>query len=114
MVNKWEKIKGELPCKWTQRKVRTVNQKNGVWALCAPVTLDLFLCKHENYGYILALRTGSHDWNQKRLLPALKGNGYRLENGFVYYAGGMISVPEEIDLLRRAGFGFVEPQKREV
>lgn len=115
VISQWEKIKGELPCKYTQRRIAKIRLANGsLMALSESVALDLFFACHDNYGYILALRTGSAEFNMTKLMPALKGNGYHLADGFVHYAGKRIAVPEELDLFRRAGMShYIEPKMRE-
>ena len=100
VVNQWQKIKGELPCKYTQR------------ILPEGIALDLFFPVHSNFGLIYLLRTGSKDFNQNTILTRLKGNGYKMEGGNLWYAGRIIPTPEEADVFLRAGMAFVEPENR--
>ena len=58
IVNKWKTVKGELPCKYSQR------------ILPEGIKLDLFLPEEENWGLIFALRTGSADYSHKVLANA--------------------------------------------
>jgi DNA polymerase/3'-5' exonuclease PolX len=55
VVNKWKKVRGELPCKYTQR------------ILPGGIALDLFLVEEDNWGYQLALRTGSDKFSHNIL-----------------------------------------------
>jgi len=50
VINKWQKVKGELPCKYAQR------------ILPEGIKLDLFFAEHENWGLIFAIRTGGADY----------------------------------------------------
>ena len=51
VVSKWQKVKGELPCKYTQR------------ILPEGIKLDLFFAEPGNWGLIYAIRTGSADYS---------------------------------------------------
>ena len=45
VVNQWQKVKGELPCKYTQR------------ILSEGIKLDLFFAERGNWGLIYAIRS---------------------------------------------------------
>ena len=47
VVNQWPKVKGELPCKYTQR------------VLPEGIKLDLFFADETTWGVVYAIRTGS-------------------------------------------------------
>ncbi len=102
IVNQWTKVKGELPCKYTQRE------------LPEGIKLDLFFATPENWGYILAIRTGSAAYNQKVLAYHWVRKGYKGIDGMLTYKGKTISVPTEVDLFKLIGIDYVEPNKREV
>jgi DNA polymerase/3'-5' exonuclease PolX len=51
IVDKWPKVRGELPCKYTRRM------------LPEGIALDLFFATRENWGLIFAIRTGSADYS---------------------------------------------------
>src|SRR3989344_5106370 len=53
VVNQWEKVKGELPCKYTQR------------ILPEGIKLDLFFAEEGNWGNIFAMRTGSAEYSHR-------------------------------------------------
>ena len=100
VVNQWQKVKGELPCKYTQR------------TLPEGINLDLFLVDRVNWGYQFALRTGSADYSHKVLGAAWVERGYKGEGGYLCTNGVRIAIPEEKDLFRRIGVLYVEPELR--
>jgi DNA polymerase/3'-5' exonuclease PolX len=102
VVNKWEKIRGVLPCEYTRR------------ILPEGIELDLFLVNKENWGYQFMLRTGSGDFNQRVLLTSLKSRGYECDGGYVWLDGEKCETGEEKDLFRMMGIPYIEPEKREV
>jgi DNA polymerase/3'-5' exonuclease PolX len=85
-VNQWPKVKGEPTGKYTQR------------VLPGGMKLDLFIATADNWGWQLALRTGSADFNQRVMLPALKARGYVLDEGAIWRDGQVVPTPEETDL----------------
>jgi len=100
IVNQWEKVKGELPCKYTQR------------ILPEGIKLDLFFAVRENWGLIYAIRTGSADFSHKILATEWVKKGYNSEGGYLRYKGKQIAVLEEKDLFNRIGIAYVEPELR--
>lgn len=100
VVNKWQKIKGELPCKYTQRM------------LPEGIKLDLFFAEHGNWGLIYAIRTGSAEYSHKVLATEWVKRGYKGENGYLTVNGNQILIPEEKDLFTRLGLPYVEPENR--
>ncbi len=102
VVNGWEKIKGDLPCKYTQRKLH-----NGV-------TLDLFFAEPENYGNILLIRTGDWQFSKYFMGTLLPKNGYKQEDGFLKYNGKIIPCYDEQDLFTRAGMRYIQPEDRTI
>lgn len=101
IVDKWTKIKGELPCKYTQR------------ILPEGIKLDLFFATPENWGLIFAIRTGSADYSHHVLAAGWVRRGYRSENGMLLSPSGRtICVREESDLFNIIGIPYVEPEKR--
>src|ERR1044072_2895623 len=91
VVNDWQKVKGELPCKYTQR------------ILPEGIKLDLFFAEPGNWGLIFAMRTGSADYSHQVLATGWVANGYHSIEGYLHYRGNKIETPEETDLFRRAG-----------
>jgi DNA polymerase/3'-5' exonuclease PolX len=111
VVNQWPKVKGELPCRYTQR------------ILPSGMKLDLFMPDPEGYGLQLAIRTGSADWSHKRLATAWVRAGYRSEGGLlcrvnntegIYSLGPVVPCCTERELFDRIGLKWVEPEDREV
>ena len=100
VVNKWDKVKGELPCKYTQR------------ILPDGIKLDLFFAERGNWGLIYAIRTGSAEYSHKVLATEWVKRGYKSEGGYLLYNGRKILVLEEEDLFKRIGVPFVEPEFR--
>jgi DNA polymerase/3'-5' exonuclease PolX len=102
VVNRWAKVKGEPTGKYTQR------------VLPGSMVLDLFITMPDNWGWILALRTGSAGFNEHVLLRTLKQRGYSAEHGHIQRAGQIVPIPEETDLFARLKLPWVEPWAREV
>jgi DNA polymerase/3'-5' exonuclease PolX len=103
VVNKWEKIKGELKfgeSKYTQR------------ILPEGMTLDLFFAKEDNWGYTLALRTGSADYSHKVLASGWVRRGFKSIDGYLWKDGKRYEVKEEKDLFDIVGIPYTEPEKR--
>ncbi len=109
VVNGWGKVKGELPCKFTQRLI-TVKGAKGY----AVIVLDLFLVKPENWGLQLAIRTGSAAYSHKVLATGWKKRGYTSVDGMLTQRGKEYPVYEEKDLFQRIGLPYVNPENREV
>lgn len=100
VVNKWEKVKGELPCKYTQR------------ILPEGIKLDLFIAEEGNWGSILATRTGSADYSYKVLANGWVRQGFKSDGGYLFRDGEKYEVKEEKDLFRLIGIPYVEPEYR--
>jgi DNA polymerase/3'-5' exonuclease PolX len=100
VVNRWQKVKGELPCKYTQR------------ILPEGIKLDLFFAVPENWGLIYAMRTGSAEYSSRVLGNGWVKSGYHSINGMLNNGTHIIEVREEEDLFRLIGIPWVEPEKR--
>jgi len=100
VINQWQKVKGELPCKYTQR------------ILPEGIKLDLFFAVPENWGLIYAIRTGSAEYSHKVLARGWKAKGYTSVNGMLTQRSKTYPVFEEKDLFDRLGIPEVEPEKR--
>lgn len=77
---------------------------------------EVFLCTRENWGNILAIRTGPAEFSQ-RLLTNLQHRGYRQHLGYVLAVGGptdgqVVPCPQEIDFLKLCGVPWIEPKDR--
>jgi DNA polymerase/3'-5' exonuclease PolX len=105
VVNRWEKVKGELEygkTKYTQR------------ILPEGIKLDLFFAEEGNWGSILAVRTGSADYSHKVLANGWVSRGYKSEGGYLIKDGKKHDVREEKDLFDRIGLAYVEPKHRNI
>lgn len=76
------------------------------------IKIDLFVAHSDNWGYILAIRTGSAEFSHNTLATGWVKKGYKGENGFLTRQGNIIPVREEIDLFKLIGVEYVEPKKR--
>ena len=102
VVNRWQKVKGELPCKYTQR------------ILPEGIKLDLFFAKTDNWGLIFAIRTGSAQFSHKILATHWVSKGYHSANGYITRGGRPIPTPEEKDVFALAGILMIPPEAREL
>ena len=100
VVKQWKKVKGELPCKYTQR------------ILPEGIKLDLFFADKENWGNIFAIRTGSADYSHNVLGYSWVYEGYRGKDGYLHKDGKKIAVHEEEDLFKLIHVPFVKPELR--
>ncbi len=104
VVNQWEKVKGELPCKYTQRIIKNVGIN--------PIKLDLFFAEPMNWGYILAIRTGSAEFS-KKLAQSWVARGCKGKDGYLHDNNGdVIPLPEEEELFTILGLDYVPPKER--
>ena len=101
VVNQWPKVKGELPCKYTQRQLPEIK-------------LDLFFATPENWGSILLIRTGNWRFSKHFMGTLLPQHGMRQKDGFVWQGAIKVKTPEEEDMFRLVGMDFVHPCDREL
>jgi DNA polymerase/3'-5' exonuclease PolX len=90
IVNGWRKLKGDLQynkCKYTQR------------LLPEGIKLDLFFATNRNWGWIMALRTGSADFARYKLLRGLKDAGYEASEGVIWANGQECWITEEEEII---------------
>lgn len=113
IVDRWEKVKGELPCKYTQR------------LLPEGIKIDLFFATEDNWGLIFAIRTGSAEFSHRVLASGWVRAGYRSCAGVLvknlsdtphWVAGetlvSVVRIREEADLFRLIGVPWVAPEAR--
>ena len=98
-VNLWDKVKGEPTGKYTQRIVDGVK-------------LDLFMAQPENWGVILAIRTGSARFSHEVLATGWSRLGYKSTDGILKRLGVRYPCPEETDLFKLLGIPWVKPEDR--
>lgn len=111
LVNKWQKVKGELEygkCKYTQR----ILPPEIVGRDDKRVALDLFFADVTNWGMILAIRTGSAEYSHEVLAKGWVSRGYKGEGGHLVYKGKVYDVLEEKYLFERIGLPYCEPKNR--
>jgi DNA polymerase/3'-5' exonuclease PolX len=82
----------------------------------AEITLDLFIARRENWGFILAIRTGSANFSHRILGRGWRRAGCHAEDGMILRNGTDVPVLmlEEEDLFRLIGIPWVEPKEREL
>jgi DNA polymerase/3'-5' exonuclease PolX len=103
VVNQWEKVRGELPCRYTRR------------ILPSGLPLDLFMVDPDGFGLQLAIRTGSADWSRRILASAWVRAGFHSEGGLLRDQwGGVHPAPTEQALFDLIGLPWVDPTAREV
>lgn len=102
IVSQWPKVRGELPCKHTRR------------VLPEGIELDLFFATRENWGLILAIRTGSAEFSHYKLACGWSRRGFVSKGGRLYNSrGDAVITAEEVDVFRAAGVAWHEPEARE-
>jgi DNA polymerase/3'-5' exonuclease PolX len=101
-VNQWPKVLGEPTGRYTQR------------LLSDDFKLDLFIADAENWGLILAMRTGSAMFSHEVLANTWVRLGYTSVKGRLTRGGQVIPIREETDLLALLKLPWVEPWAREV
>jgi DNA polymerase/3'-5' exonuclease PolX len=107
VVNQWEKVRGELPCKYTQRRLPGLPGGG--------IILDLFMVDPDGFGLQLAIRTGSAEWCKRVLAPAWVRAGYHSKGGLLRRADGtVVPVRTEPELFDLIGLKWVDPRDREV
>lgn len=102
LVESWQKVKGDpRNGKYTQRVV------DGI-------TLDLFMCGLQNWGYILAIRTGSGEYSHKTLGYRWRQMGYVGREGNLYHekSGTLIETPTEEGFFNLLNIPFDPPHRR--
>ncbi len=103
IVEQWPRVRGVLPCKYTQRM------------LPDGIALDLFFATAENWGLIYAIRTGSADYSHRVLAHGWSVRGFKSVDGVLHNSAGRpVATPEEEDLFRIAGVAWVPPEKRTI
>lgn len=104
IVNSYDKVKGECDGKYTQR---IIPYDGGT------INLDLFMANRNNWGYILAIRTGSAHYS-KSLAQRWVSLGYKGVDGYLTRksTGERIALPEEHTLFNLLGAKMILPQQR--
>lgn len=117
VVNQWEKVKGELPCKYTQRIIKA-SYYSGMpeTSWFEDIKLDLFLATPANWGLILAIRTGSAEYSHQVLANGWCRKGYHSIDGMLFHEKSKWErkVTEEWQLFQLLDIPMPEPKDREV
>lgn len=77
------------------------------------VKIEVFTADVHNWGYVYWLRTGpaeSNAWVMQRLL--MGKSAYRAHEGYWRLGERKISVPDEHEMFRLLGMGYIEPSSR--
>ena len=77
------------------------------------IKLDLFLASAENYGLILAIRTGCAEFSQALMTYAKHRTPYHVEGGYLRdREGAVLETPEERDVFKALKLDYVLPRER--
>lgn len=100
------RVKGQPSGRYTQRLV---------WSKATgPVKVDIFMPRTENWGYILAIRTGPAEFSSA-LGTRWARLGYRSEDGMLIdREGNDVPVYEEQDMFSLLGLQWSEPDFRDI
>ena len=68
----------------------------------------------ENWGWIMALRTGSSEFNQRFWIPKLRAAGIMSIGGYLRKMSdsSLVKVPDEDTLFRLIGCDYIRPEER--
>lgn len=100
VVRNWRKIRGELPCRYTRRR------------LPEGIELDLFFARQDNWGLIFAIRTGSARFTE-RLACRWVQRGCHSRDGMLHDAEDVpVPIREEEDLFAYLGLAWIPPEER--
>ena len=100
VVDRWPTVKGKATGRYTQRM------------LPEGIKLDLFTAHRDNWGLILAIRTGSAAYSHKVLAATWSRLGYQSIEGMLHKGGNPVPVREERYLFDLLGIPFTSPANR--
>ncbi len=103
-----QKIKGSPATgKYCQRKI-TIDEANGEF-----INFELYICGLDNWGYMMALRTGPAEYS-KMLVTKGKALKYEFNGGFVrkYRSSVIIPIYNETDFFKLLQMPYIEPENR--
>lgn len=80
----------------------------------AGFTHEMYLADSANWGAILLIRTGPHEFSRRVVEAFNHGGMYRQQDGYLrhFASGEVVEVPDEQTYLRLAGMKYVEPGRR--
>jgi DNA polymerase/3'-5' exonuclease PolX len=101
VINKYKKIRGDFDGKYTRRDL-------------GEIEADIFMCTADNYGYIMAIRTGPSSFSHKVLAYGWKKKGLVGVEGMLYnkYTGIPLIIKEERELFKIIGLNYIPPEFR--
>lgn len=102
-VGQWFAIKGNA---WNGKYTQVV--------LPDGINLDLFIATPDNFGLILAIRTGSADYSHQALARGWSRLGYESKGGVLWKDDKPTYIREEVELFALLGIPWLEPEKREI
>lgn len=103
VLDHWTLMRGKLPGK----EIRFVWTDTGA-------VVDINMCTAENWGYIMAIKTGSAMFSHHVLAKGWVKAGYFGDQGTLrrVYDHQEVVIPEEKDLFKPIGINYVEPDRR--
>lgn len=108
VVNQWEAVKGEPSGRYTRRRLPLLDGFN------ASPECDIFMADFDNFGWIMALRTGSSEFNQSFWIQKLRAAGIMSIGGYLRKMSdsSLVKVPDEDTLFRLIGCDYIRPEER--
>jgi len=86
--------------------------------ICQGIVIELFRACYDNWGYILALRTGPGDFNKIWASKPWDGGSLPtnvvLKDGFLWHNGQPVPTPTEEEFFERIGIPCWPPSERSV
>jgi len=104
-VNAWNKVKGDPIGRYTQREIPDDER------VCA-IKLDLFMCVPDNFGLMLAIRTGPADYSHHVIAEGAHKVGMKIQGGMLTQNGELVPVPDEETLYKHLRIPYLPPGDR--
>jgi DNA polymerase/3'-5' exonuclease PolX len=103
VVNRWFAVKGNaMTGRYTQR------------VLPEGIKLDLFMATPDNFGLLMAIRTGSAEYSHQVLAKGWRRLGYESKGGILWKDGQPTYIRTEQELFDLLGILWLEPELREI
>lgn len=101
VIDSFCKVIGEAEGRYTRRNL-------------GEIEADIFMCTEENWGYIMAIRTGPASFSHRVLASTWKKKGFVGAEGMLYNrtSGKPIAIREERELFRLIGLDYIPPECR--
>jgi len=104
-VNKYKKVKGDPTGRYTQRIL--ICEDDG-----SEIKIDIFMCRRENFGLMLAIRTGPAEYSHMKIAKGALAVGMKIQGGMLTENGEPISVPDEETLFKLLRIPHLPPEER--